>query len=67
MEKLIYECLLSYIKKGALVSNGGRYISPKKNMNKIKALLEDIRYMTDFMEDDEGRVVEVRFDRVKVN
>ena len=67
MENKIYECLLSFIKKGALVSNGGRYLSPQKNMNKIKALLEDIRYMTDFMEDDEGHVVEVRFDRVTFN
>ena len=65
MNNKIYECIISSIKKGARVSNGGRYLSPKKHMGKIKALYEDIRYMEDFMWDEEGRnVVEVRFDKV---
>ncbi len=67
MNKIYYECLLSYIKKGARVYSGGRYLSPKKQMNKIRALFEDTRYMEDFWEDDEGHVVEVRFDKVKTN
>ena len=64
MEQVVYDCVLSFIDKGALVSKGGEYLSPQNQMGKIKALFEDLRYMTDFMEDDEGHVVEVRFDRV---
>ena len=64
MEQVLYDCVLSFISKGALVSNGGEYLSPSSQMDNIKALFEDLRYMTDFMEDDEGHVIEVRFDRV---
>ena len=64
MDEVIYDCVLSLISKGAKVSQGGEYLSPYSQMDNIKALFEDLRYMTDFMEDDEGHVVEVRFDKV---
>ncbi len=67
MENKIYDCVLSFISKGALVSKGGVYLSPTSQMGKIKALFEDMSYMTDFMEDEDGHVVEVRFDRVSAN
>ena len=66
MEQLFYDCVLSFINKGALVSQGGNYLSPVDQMEKIRALFEDLRYMEDFMEDDEGNIVEVRFDRVYI-
>ena len=66
MEQLFYDCVLSFINKGALVSQGGNYLSPVSQMEKIRALFEDLRYMEDFMEDDEGNIVEVRFDRVSI-
>ena len=66
MEQIFYDCVLSFINKGALVSQGGKYLSPASQMGKIRALFEDIRYMEDFMEDDEGNIIEVRFDRVSV-
>ena len=64
MENVFFNYLLSTIQGGALVSRGGEYLSPSSQMDHILALFEDIGYMEDFMEDDEGRVVEVRFDRV---
>ncbi len=64
MENIIYDCVMSMIRKGALVSRGGEYLSPSSQMESIKALFEDNRYMTDFLEDEEGRVIEVRFDMV---
>lgn len=66
MEQVFYDCVLSFINKGALVSQGGKYLSPIYQMEKIRALFEDSRYMEDFMEDDEGHIVEVRFDRVSI-
>jgi hypothetical protein len=66
MEPLFYDCVLSFINKGALVSQGGKYLSPVSQMEKIRALFEDLRYMEDFMEDDEGHIIEVRFDRVSI-
>ena len=66
MEQIYYDCVLSFIDKGALVSQGGKYLSPIDQMEKIRALFEDLRYMEDFMEDDEGNIIEVRFDRVSI-
>ncbi|MCR5790736.1 MAG: hypothetical protein K6G83_12675 [Lachnospiraceae bacterium] len=66
MEQKIFDCILSFIKKGALVSKGGEYLSPIYQMEHIRALLEDLHYMEDFMEDEDGNVVEVRFDRVSI-
>ena len=64
MENVIFNYLLSTIQRGALVSRGGEYLSPVSQMDRIRALFEDVGYMEDFMEDDEGRVIEVRFDKV---
>ena len=64
MENVFFNYLLSTIQRGALVSRGGEYLSPVSQMDNIRALFEDVGYMEDLMEDDEGRVVEVRFDKV---
>ncbi|MBQ8969880.1 MAG: hypothetical protein IJ873_06925 [Lachnospiraceae bacterium] len=64
MENVIYNYLLSTIQRGALVSRGGEYLSPASQMDHIRALFEDVGYMEDFIQDDEGQVIEVRFDKV---
>ncbi len=54
----------SCIDRGAKVSVSGKYLPADSKISNIKEVSEDAAYMPDFVEDDSGRVIEVRFDRV---
>ena len=64
MEQEVYRCILNFIDKGALVSGDGHYLSPENDMDRIRALFEDQRYMPDFVDNDEGHVIEIKFDKI---
>ncbi len=60
----MYKYMESCINKGAKISVNGNYLTEGSGFSSIMEVSEDNAYMPDFVEDDMGRVIEVRFDKV---